>query len=168
MPASSSSNDLHHKREERLWDDKTGRRTWRFRVCPSRPEANETGNQKDICYKQTHTSDRPTSSPLYLSSYHCVTVATPVKRGGFVSVSVSKPDWPSWMRIIQTGWRVVYSLVLFPFIHWFSAHISEDSSSSVAPEDVLWQRMREKAVIGVQGWAKRSFQRRLQEGGGHN
>lgn len=77
-------------------------------------------------------------------------------------LSVCKPDWPCWMRIPQTGWHVVYRPVLSPFTRWFSAHISEDDSSSMAPGDVLWQGMRKRAAKWIQGWAKRSFQRRLQ------
>lgn len=57
----------------------------------------------------------------------------------FVSVSVSVNQiGPCWMRILQTGWHVVYRLVFSLFSTWFSAHISEDSSSLMAPRDALW------------------------------
>ncbi len=134
---------------------------------PDQSDLNETGNQKGICCDQAYTSDRPTSS-LVLWILHLITMLqwVPLPWAALcLCLSVCKPDWPRWMRILQTGWHVVYRLVLRPFTRWFSAHISEDSSSSMAPRDVLWQGMRERAAKWIQGWAKRSFQRRLQREG---
>ncbi len=119
---------------------------------------------KEICCDQAYTSDGPTAS-LVLWISHLITMLqwVPLPWAGLcLCLSVCKPDWPRWMRILQTGWHVVYRPVLPPFTRWFSAHISEDSSSSMAPGDVLWQGMRERAAKWIQGWAKRSFQRRLQ------
>lgn len=105
------------------------------------------------------------TSVVILTSYHYITVGIPAFAGLCLCLSVCKPDWPCWMRILQTGWHVVYRLVLSPFTHWFSAHISEDSSSAMAPRDVLWQGIRERDAKWIQGWAKRSFQTRLQREG---
>ena len=134
---------------------------------PKQSSQNEAGNQKEICRDQAYTSDRPTSS-LGLWIFHLITMLqwVPLPWAGLcLCVNVCKPDWLCWMRILQTGWHVVYRLVLSPFTHWFSTHISEDSSSSMAPRDVLWQGMRERAAKWIQGWAKRSFQRRLRREG---
>lgn len=65
------------------WRKNEPKRGVSARVCPGRPEANETGNQKDICCKQAHTSDRPTSS-LVLCICHFITVLQwlPLSKGG--------------------------------------------------------------------------------------
>lgn len=71
-----------------------------------------------------------------LTSYHCVTVGTLV-----LSAALSL----SWclnrlapLNENPPDWHVVCRQVLLSFTHWFSAHISEESSSSMAPGDVLW------------------------------
>lgn len=132
---------------------------------PNQSSLTEAGNQKEICHDQAYYSDRPTSW-LWLWILHLITMFqwVPMPWAGLcLCLGVCKPDWPCWMRILQTGWHGVYRLVLSPspLTRWFSTHISEDSSSSMAPRDILWQGMREKAAKCFQGWAKRSFQRRL-------
>ena len=89
----------------------------------------------------TKGRDRPTSS-LVSWILHLITMLqwVPLPWAGLcLCLSDRKPDWLPWMRILRTGcWHVVYRPVLSPFTPCFSAHTSEDSSSSMAPGDVLW------------------------------
>ena len=117
----------------------------------------------------TKGRDRPTSS-LVSWILHLITMLqwVPLPWAGLcLCLSDRKPDWLPWMRILRTGcWHVVYRPVLSPFTPCFSAHTSEDSSSSMAPGDVLWHGggwRKRGAAKWIQGWAKRSFQRRLQK-----
>ena len=126
----------------------------------------ETKGRLDVVKK--YTRDRPTSS-LVSWILHLITMLqwVPLPWAGLcLCLNDRKPDWPCWMRILQTGcWHVVYRPVLSPFTPCCSAHTSEDSNSSMAPGDVLWHGGDEGkggAAKWIQGWAKRSFQRRLQ------
>lgn len=134
------------------------------RNFPRTSNQNETGKPMEM-RRRDQAYDRPRSS-LVLCIVHFISMLQWIllPEGALcLCLSVCKPHWPCWMRIPLDGvWQVVYRLVLSPFTRRFSARISEDSSSSVAPGDVLWQGVREKAAKWIQGWAKRSFQRRLQ------
>lgn len=61
--------------------------------------------KKEICHDQAYTSDGPTSS-LGLWILHLITMLQWVSLswvGLCLCVSVCKPHWPCWMRILQTG-----------------------------------------------------------------